>query len=415
MIIKSGTSAMAPRKFILFAVVWLLFGLNVVIAQNCWSSQMADFGDRKVQGREYKLWLEVDHIARMQDPERASQIPHVYRDIFADLHKRWYALDNWMVLPPRRDGYRESKTPEQWASVGMQPGYPNMFAQGISVMLFIGYPQPTQPLILQDLRSTDQEAVSRGVYVAAYMQESVLPGLFDELQRISFSDGPCSDEALRSLQSYAFNQRFVNYEESFTPSSKALGLVPLLVPRFQREPQRYVMALRSLLPYVPAPKDLLADLNSKDANLRLYALSALSESRDILPTVYIRKLTADRDPKVRGWSIILGFQKRRSDYSQLKPTLAKLLDDPEWEVRQSATLQFAARRDPICASALLKLLEEVYRSGKSGDFFQFALEADYIAHQKFGFVPGTQPGPLHNKTNDTALKRYGSWVRSREQ
>jgi len=135
-------------------------------------------------------------------------------------------------------------------------------------------------------------------------------------------------------------------------------------------------------------------------------------SRDLLPTAYIIKLAGNRDPKMRGWSITLGFQQRRQDFEQLKPALAKLLDDPEWEVRRSAALQFAARQDPICAPTLLQLLKEVYRTGQSGDFYQFASEADYIAHQKFGFDPGTGPGPLHSENNDLALKRYGDWVRS---
>ncbi len=409
---------MALRRLAGWAVAWLLLGFNVAAGQKCPSPQLADFGNREVQKRDYDLWLEVDRIARMPDAQRAVQIPHVYRDIFADLHQRFYALDNWMIFPPRLEGYRESKVPEQRAKVGLSFGYPNMFAQGISLMLFIGYPHQTEPLILQDLRSADPGAIARGLNVSGGMRESVLPGLFDDLQRISFSDGQCSDEALRTLVGYCVRRSaylvLSNKGESFTPSSKALGLIPLLVPRFQKEPQRYVGALMELLPYAAAPKELLADLNSWwNTNLRLYALDALSASRDLLPTAYVIKLAGDRDPKMRGWSITLGFQKRRQDFDQLKPALAKLLEDPEWEVRRSAALQFAAQQDPICAATLLQLLKEVYRTGQSGDFYQFASEADYIAHQKFGFDPGTGPVPLHNKQNDAALKSYASWVQSR--
>jgi hypothetical protein len=97
------------KIFVLIAS--LLFGLTIA-AQKCPSPTLWDFNDRQVAGREYNFWIEVDRIARMPDPQRATQIPHVYRDIFADLHKRWYALDNWMILPVRLDGYRKSKTPE---------------------------------------------------------------------------------------------------------------------------------------------------------------------------------------------------------------------------------------------------------------------------------------------------------------
>jgi hypothetical protein len=62
----------------------------------------------------------------------------------------------------------------------------------------------------------------------------------------------------------------------------------------------------------------------------------------------------------------------------------------------------------------LQLLKDVYRTGQSGDFYQFPSAADYIAHQKFGFAPGTEPGPLRNEKNDAALKGYASWVRSRD-
>ena len=323
-----------------------------------------------------------------------------------------------MVVVGPLDGYEKSKPLEERMKGGFQPGYPNMSAQRISLMLFDAYPQQTEPLILRDLRGTDPAAIARGLNVSGGMRESELPGLFDDLQRISFSDGPCSDEALMTLIVYSAHPPAYSRPsapgKSFTPSSKALGLIPLLVPRFQNDPQRYVGTLMELLPYAPAPKELLADLNSWwNTNLRLYALDALSASRDLLPTAYIIKLASDRNPKMRGWSITLGFQKRRQDFDRLKPALAKLLDAPELDVRRGAALQFAARQDPICAAALLQLLKDVYRTGQSGDFFQFASEADYMAHQKFGFDPGTEPGPLHNEKNDAALKRYASWVRSR--
>ena len=409
---------MIRRRLTRGAVVWLLLGFNAAAAQKCWSPEMASFYDRDVQSREYKFWLEVDRIARMPDPQRAAQIPHVYRDIFADLHKRFYALDNWMmVFVGPLDEYEKSKPLEERMKGGFQPGYHNMFAQRISLMLFSAYPQQTEPLTLRDLRSTDPGAIARGLNVSGGMRESELPGLFDDLQRISFSDGPCSDEALMTLIVYSAHPpayyRPSGPGKSFTPSSKALGLIPLLVARFQNEPQQYVRALTELLPYAPAPKDLLADLNSWNTNLRQYALSALSASRDLLPTAYIIKLAGDGNPKIRGWSITLGFQKRRQDFEQLKPALARLLDDPEWDVRRAAALEFAARQDPICAATLLQLLKEVYRTGQSGDFYQFASEADYVAHQKFGFVPGTEPAPLHNEKNDAALKSYASWVQSR--
>ena len=106
-------SAMLPGSIRCLAFASLLFVLNTAAAEQCPSATLADFDDRQVLSREYNLWLEVDTIARMPDPQRAIQIPHVYRDIFSDLHKRWYALDNWMIFPARLGGYRESKTPEQ--------------------------------------------------------------------------------------------------------------------------------------------------------------------------------------------------------------------------------------------------------------------------------------------------------------
>lgn len=125
-------SAMLPGSIRCWAFASLLFALTTAALRNV---RLLHFGihDRQVASREYNLWLEVDRIARMPDPQRATQIPHVYRDIFADLHRRWYALDNWMILPVGLDGYRESKTPEQWVKVGIQPGYPNMFSPGIAV------------------------------------------------------------------------------------------------------------------------------------------------------------------------------------------------------------------------------------------------------------------------------------------
>lgn len=407
-------SAVLPGRIRCWAFASLLFTLTTAAAQKCPSPTLWDFNDRQIASREYNLWLEVDRIARMPDPQRATQIPHVYRDIFADLHKRWYALDNWMILPGRLEGYRERKTPEQWVKVGIiQPGYPNMFSQGIALTLFIGYPQQTQPLILQDLRSLDPEAISRGIYVAGHMRESAFPDLFDDLRRISFSDGPCADEALQNLVGYSLNFQSPILGTSVVPSSRALDLVPLLVPRFQKQPERYARSLRELLRFAPAPKTLLADLDSSDANLRRNALFALADNKEPIATRYILQLAADRDPKIRAWSIGLGFEKRRSDFSLLKPTLAKLMYDPEFDVRLAATKNFAAQGDPICASPLLGLLKEAYRTG-NGEFFTLAMSADAVAHQKFGFDSGTERVPLQNERNEAALKRYSNWVRLRK-
>jgi hypothetical protein len=146
-----------------------------------------------------------------------------------------------------------------------------------------------------------------------------------------------------------------------------LDLVPLLVPRFQKQPERYVGSLRELLRFAPPPKALLADLDSSDANHRRNALFALADDKEPIPTRYILQLATDRDPKMRAWSIGLGFEKRRSDY----------------------------------------------RTG-NGEFFTLAMSADTVAHQKFGFDSGTERVPMQNERNEAALKRYANWVRLRE-
>ena len=58
---------MVLRRLSRCALAWLLFGVNVAAAQKCWSPEMASFYDREVQSRDYKLWVEVNHIARMPD------------------------------------------------------------------------------------------------------------------------------------------------------------------------------------------------------------------------------------------------------------------------------------------------------------------------------------------------------------
>ena len=67
----------------------------------------------------------------MPDPQRATQIPHVYRDIFSDLHKREYPVDNWSIIPVRINELRLSETPEK----GMQ-----------SVKVFVGGIIPAQDI-----------------------------------------------------------------------------------------------------------------------------------------------------------------------------------------------------------------------------------------------------------------------------
>ena len=391
----------------------LLFALTTAAAQNCPSPTLWSFDDRQVAVREYNSWLELDRIARMPGPERAGQVPHVYHDIFADLHKRWYALDNWMIFPAPMNAYRKSKPPEHRENEQSFPGYPNMSAQGIAIGLFIAYPQQSQPLILQDLRSTDLEAVSRGIYVARDVAESAFPDLFDDLKRISFSDGSCADEALVGLLNYSLSTPYRMPERNWTPSRRALDLVPVIIPRFQKEPDRYARALRELLRFAPAPNALVADLDSRDPNLRRNALVALGENNYLIPARYILAMARNGDTRTRESSIGLGFDKRRSDFSELQPILAKLMYDPDFEVRLKATKNFGSLREPVCASPLLSLLKETYRTG-NGEFFTLAGLADYVAHRKFGFDSGTERVPMQNERNEAALKQYEKWVRSTE-
>ena len=153
-------------------------------------------------------------------------------------------------------------------------------------------------------------------------------------------------------------------------------------------------ALRELLRYAPAPRDLLANLDSSDANLRQNTLLALSDSREPIPARYVLQLAGDRDPKMRAWSIQLGFSKQRTDFGQFQPELAKLLYDPDIHVRLSATKNFASIKDPICVPPLLSLLKDTYRTEDGGEFFTLTRLADYVANQKFGFDSGTEPLPM---------------------
>ena len=124
-------------------------------------------------------------------------------------------------------------------------------------------------------------------------------------------------------------------------------------------------------------------------------------------------MAGDGDARTRESSIGLGFAKRRSDFSELQPTLVKLMYDPDFEVRLKATKTFASLREPICASPLLVLLKDTYQTG-DGEFFTLARLADFVASQKFGFDSGTDRTPMKNERNNAALKRYENWVRSTE-
>lgn len=293
----------------------------------------------------------------------------------------------------------------------MQPGYTNMFGQSIALGLFIGYPQEAQPLILEDLRSTDPQAISRGIYVAGQMQETAAPDLFDDLKRISFSDDPCADQALQSLINYVlrFRIRTATGDLQTTPSSRALDLVPQLVPLFQKQPERYARALESLLPFAPPPKILFSDLESSNPTLRRNAVLILSEARKTIPARYILEFASDRDPAIREASIRLGFEKGRSDFGQLRPALAKLMQDADFGVRLEATESFASLRDPGCALPLLGLLQETNRAG-DGKFFTLSRLADSLADRKFGFDSGTERVPMQNKRNAAAIQRYKEWA-----
>jgi hypothetical protein len=67
----------------------LLFALTTA-AQKCPSPILWDFNDRQVADSEYNFWIEVDRIARMPDPQRATQIPFtvIFSLIFTNVGMR---------------------------------------------------------------------------------------------------------------------------------------------------------------------------------------------------------------------------------------------------------------------------------------------------------------------------------------
>ena len=375
--------------------------------QACPVPQLSDdFNKPTVVANDSRLLAEANRIVNLPDPQRALQIAHVYRDIFSALHPRWYPLDNWHVEPDGDLNYFKSRV-----GVRVRSAYTAMYAQQISLALLAAYPREAQPLIQRDLRSNNLEELERGIFVARRMTQERFPDFYDQLKNIFLRGGACSDEALAHLFRYVDHRR----DPADRSQSRLLELRPVLIAKFQKDPENYAYYLAGLLSVGPAPAELIADLDSNDPTLRARATFALSNNTDPRLAPFVFRMLSDPDPRIRLFGFRMGrsgLQRKGDGYGEIKPALEAMMRDPDWAVQLDVLETFAFTGDPVCAPVLL----EVIRKWAAGDpwvpdkdFGQLAILAEAIAHQKFGFGDRNLPA-RDDPANTRAIGKFSDWV-----
>ena len=332
-----------------------------------------------------KIFLEIEHVARMAARDQVDRLPRLYRDVCPQLTGRFLSAAAILFYPSPP---KENPTPEERAAELEKMGGWAVLVQHARTRcgeIFGRHPDEVQPLVEEDLRSESKETVRRGLSMAGGIR---LTALFDQVvDAFHGSEESAAAYALRGVG-----------------DTRA---IPILIAKHPEDPTRYFEVLRTLQRRHTAHPMLLALLDSEQPKVRWQAAYALAESGDAELIPWVKKLADDESPQVREKAVGVGFSLTGEALEAVRPALVSLLSDPEVAVRLRAAVYFAQRQDPVCARALLELMKraEDLKSWQHSNVVQAIHSLSGGSY--FGFTPGTVSAPEVRKE---ALERFARWI-----
>lgn len=338
--------------------------------------------DRLVSAR--RLFIEVETVARLPNPQLAERFLRIYRDVCPQLKDTFIAH----TVFARSEPASRNESPEQAAArIERAGGWPLLGEAGRRrcIDVFTKHRDAVESLARTDLQSgspRDQRwALSViGEIHAVRMLDDVIAALRDP-------DPVYAAQALRELND---------------PRA-----IPPLIRRFPDRPTQFFETLRTLQRDRPAHTLLLEQLRSEDATARWQAAYALVESRDEALLPIIPDLVADPAPEVRRQAGYIAVSFNETVYPRARPSIMPLLSDSDIGVRADIAGAMASRKDGASAPTLLALVadEEKLEPWRQSNVMQaiHSLTGGY-----FGLTPGTPSSPPLRKK---ALDDFARWIK----
>lgn len=159
--------------------------------------------------------------------------------------------------------------------------------------------------------------------------------------------------------------------------------VAILLALLHDPAPRVISAAATALGHRQDPRaipELLPLLRHPDPSVRLGVVNGLSWHDDAAAIRALAVLAGDEDRDVRNWAAFGLGQLTDLDLPELREALAKLLDDPDPEIRGEALIGLARRRDARVRAPLVRELEGPFYGSWCLEAAELLADPDLLKH-----------------------------------
>ena len=346
----------------------------------------------ELKQRTCRQYVEAKRIALLPRREQKQHVSHVYRNLFSAVQKPY------LISAPRvisSEAEAQARTLEEYAAAVFDSAggarWINAWTRSICIKVLADHKRALAPLVRADFYSGNEEAVRRALWI---VYELRMTTFFDSVLAVFRNEG-----ALRTRAAYTL--RNLRDPRAIAP----------MVTQHPDNPTKYFGILRSLQANRQADPVLVKLLRSPKARIRWQAASALAESADGSLIPEVRRLLRDSNPRVRRCAANMGFCMKGRHYEKVRPSLVRLLTDPDAQVRFSAVRSFGYRRDKVCARAVLDFIQ----GGTLGSHEHHSIvqRMIWITGENFGYHTYIGNDGLWRpttKNNKAAIARFAAWI-----
>lgn len=335
-----------------------------------------------------RLFVFLETISRLEKEEQKQHIPIIYQNIYLPL---WYfsmgSATPWQPLDSEEqrlspeelaDSIQAHKNGAWWRLIWL--------SQKASLDILRKNQESLVPLVKADITSKKKSNRKRALKVISDLK---LIDQFDSVLHIFETDADLSDRAMHTLRD--------------------LRDPRAIAPIVKKNPGlRAFECLRNLQAGNAANPSIIAILQSKDPEARWRAAYILTESADPKLIPHFIRLAKDKEGRVRWTAALMGHFLAKKYPQAVRPTLVKLLSDPDSRVRSQTAMYFAERKDPVCAQTLLEMLKNTSIKALGRSHIVKAIHT--LTGSNFGYHIGSDAWKPTTENNKRAIKRFEEWI-----
>ena len=362
---------------------------------------------RPIDGDARSKFLKIEHIARLPDEQQANQLSRLYRELSPPYMNPF--VEAILSTNPRNILQRESgrfdgntnrwanqladvtstMTPEQVADQLKDGLWLNVAARARAIYVFQRHPNATAALIKSDLDTLTRSAIDRAAQAILTLK---LREFTPQLVTLFIENEEFSEPIYRVLL--------------FTGD---LASAPLLLEQVKKDFSFLIRCngvLRTALNGKPADPTLLYLLNSRNAEIKFAAASALAgclDSNLVMPTT---QLAVDREARFRLIAMEMASSMSDADFQTVRANLLPLLDDEDDAVKMAALRCFSQKHDLAAGPTIVKMLKQKRVSEQEEVIVMQALNVLVGSNYNYD-MDKWGPGKLNNRS----IENIEAWLK----